>query len=151
MPGETRIYLDACTINRLTDDPSQLRVRQEAEAVNLVLSAIAAGTFEWMASTVLQYELAQNPDAAKRFDSLQLLSYAGVLFAPDTETFRRAKLLEAFGFGAFDAVHLAVAEQCDAPFLLSTDDRFCKLGARLTDSTVAIVNPTDFARKADLR
>jgi hypothetical protein len=32
-----RLYLDACCLNRLTDDQSQSRVRNEAETVERIL------------------------------------------------------------------------------------------------------------------
>lgn len=41
-----RIYLDACCLNRLTDDQTQRRVRQEAEAVEQILRRTRDGTLQ---------------------------------------------------------------------------------------------------------
>lgn len=68
-----RVYLDACAVNRLTDDQSQPRIRAESEAVQQILSLIVMGKVGWKASRTLEVELLQNPDLAKRRDSLDLL------------------------------------------------------------------------------
>jgi hypothetical protein len=57
-----RVYLDACALNRLTDDQSQARIRTESEAVQQVLSLILMGKVEWKASRTLEVELIRNPD-----------------------------------------------------------------------------------------
>ena len=38
-----RVYLDACCLNRLTDDQSQARIHNEAEAVEGVLRLVRDG------------------------------------------------------------------------------------------------------------
>jgi hypothetical protein len=45
-----KIYLDACALNRLTDDQSQSRIHTEAEAVERVLHLVRKGEAEWKAS-----------------------------------------------------------------------------------------------------
>jgi hypothetical protein len=75
-----------------------------------------------IANTVLSLELSRNRNVDKRRDSLKLLSYAGELRHPDYAAFRRAEMLEASGYGATAALHLACAEQAGADILLTTDD-----------------------------
>ena len=58
-----KIYLDACALNRLTDDQSQPRTRSEAEAVEKVLYLVWKGEAEWMASIVLEAEIRRIPTA----------------------------------------------------------------------------------------
>jgi hypothetical protein len=41
-----RVYLDACCLSRLTDDQSQARIREEAEAIERVLAGVRRGTVE---------------------------------------------------------------------------------------------------------
>ncbi len=55
------IYFDTCALNRLTDHSSQPRVRDEAESVEQILTAVAVGHLQWNASSVLRFELANNP------------------------------------------------------------------------------------------
>ena len=53
-----RIYLDGCCLNRLTDDQSQKRVREEAEAVEGFLRVVETGGATWVGSRVLEMEIA---------------------------------------------------------------------------------------------
>jgi len=146
-----RIYFDACSLNRLTDDQSQLRIRDEARAIELALGLVAIGRAEFLASTALRLELSRNPDQGRRLDSLKLLSFAPTLIRLNPAILNRARILEQAGYGAFDAVHLACAESAAADILLTTDDRFCKLAARrIGDPAIAVENPVDWLRKAGL-
>jgi hypothetical protein len=40
-----KIYLDACCVNRLTDEQSQARIRQEAEAIERILGIVREGKY----------------------------------------------------------------------------------------------------------
>ncbi len=64
-----KIYLDACALNRLTDDQSQSRVRAEAEAVERALQSVWKGEAEWKASIVLEAEIRRNPNGEGRNSS----------------------------------------------------------------------------------
>lgn len=140
-----RIYLDACALNRLTDDQSQPRIHAEAEAVEHILRLVWNQRIEWTASLALEAEIRRNPNQDKRHDALVLLSYAGLLTAPTPDTIQRALLLEAAGYGTFDALHLACAEHAQADALLTTDDRFIKQAARnLANPVVRVLNPVDW-------
>ena len=59
------------------------------------------------------------------------------------ETFRdRARELTSFGYGVFDALHLAAAESAHVDALLSTDDRFVKRATRgIGAPRVVVENP----------
>ena len=61
-----RVYLDACALNRLTDDPRQLRVRLEAEAVELFFRHVLVGKVSWIASSILEQEIRRNPNVCQR-------------------------------------------------------------------------------------
>lgn len=140
-----RIYLDACSLNRLTDDQSQSRIRAESEAVQQILSLILMGKVEWKASRALEVELLQNPDLAKRADSLDLLSYAGTLPKMSEQVLRRGRLLGTLGYGIFGALYLAHAEEMQVDALLTTDDRFVRQAARrLGNPMIRVVNPLDW-------
>ncbi len=140
-----RIYLDACALNRLTDDQSQSRIQAEAEAVEGVLLLVWNGQAEWKASIVLEAEIRRNPNAAARNDVLRLISLAGELLRPYRSSIERATTLEALGYGAFDALHLVCAEQAEVDVLLTTDDRFIKQVQRgLGKPTIRVLNPVDW-------
>ncbi len=64
--------MDACCLNRLTDDQSQGRIRNEAEAVESILRAVREGKATWVSSTALEIEFSRNPDADRRRDVVAL-------------------------------------------------------------------------------
>ncbi len=119
-----KLYLDACCLNRLTDDHSQARIAEEAEAVERILRLLRDGVIEWLSSTVLKIETSNNPDAERRQEVEVLLSLATDTIPLDDQMIQRATELEAAGYGAFDALHLSSAEAGMADVLLTTDDRF---------------------------
>ncbi len=143
-----RVYLDACCLNRLTDDQSQVRIRDEAEAVEQILRLTRTKTIEWLASDVLKAEIANNPNAERRHEVEVLLSLAAETLSLDRATVERANELESAGYGAFDALHLSVAESGSAAVFLTTDDRLIKLAARGTGSPrIRVLNPVEWLRE----
>jgi predicted nucleic acid-binding protein len=140
-----RIYLDACAISRLTDDQTQERILLEAQAVEQILDLVTAAKVRWIASSALRAELERNPDEAKRAVSLALLPFASESAESNEFTFRRASILAAQGFGSFDAIHLALAEQAQVDYLLTTDDRFLARAARTHANVLpSVMNPVDW-------
>lgn len=143
-----RIYLDACAVNRLTDDTDQPRVLAEADAMLDILRLVSEGKLEWTVSEVLSTELSQNPDEDKRQDALDLLERAGPRAPLSSTAEQRAHTLAALGYGIFDALHLACAEGANADALLTTDDRFIRKASRgLGNPAVIITNPVDWLRE----
>jgi predicted nucleic acid-binding protein len=143
-----KIYLDACALNRLMDDQSQPRVRSEADAVQDILRMVGANEIQWISSIVLQFELRKNPNVQARHDALALLSFAGDRVKPGRVVLERARTLEAIGYGAFDALHLACAEKAEVDALLTTDDRFLRQVARgLGKPRVKVRNPVNWLQE----
>ncbi len=142
------IYIDTCALNRLTDDQSQPRVRLEADAMARIFDLVAAGRLIWLASTVLQFEINRNPDPVRREDNLKLLSNATNTFAPDRTTLERATSLAADGLTYFDALHLAIAEDHGADWLITTDDRFLNLArTQLKMKRPEVINPVNWIER----
>ena len=125
-----RIYLDACALNRLLDDQQQPRIRREAEAVEEIFGLFQSKQARWIAGAVLEYEILRTPDRRKREDILALLRFSHEQPRPSSRAILRAATLEQIGYGAFDALHLAVAEDSTADVLLTTDDRFTRQANR---------------------
>ena len=143
-----RIYPDACAINRLTDDPIQVRVRMEAEAVRQVFRLIEDRRVEWVVSSILETELKRNPDMRRRLDALEMLHFADKMIYPDARIEARAISLHGFGYGRFDALHLAIAEAANADWMLTTDDRLLRQVHRgLGKPSVKTENPLDWIKE----
>jgi predicted nucleic acid-binding protein len=143
-----RIYLDACCLNRLTDDQSQARIAEEAEAVEQILRLLRAKSIEWISSAALKAETSNNPDAERKYEVEVLLLLATAFIPLDSQIIQRAKELEAAGHGAFDALHLSAAEAGNVEVLLTTADRFIKRAARAAGSPrVRVLNPVEWLRE----
>lgn len=125
-----RIYLDACCVNRPYDDQKQDRIRLQAEAILLIMQHCRNQEWEWIGSEVLNFEIEQMPNSEKKNRvKLLLSSVCYVIPLQDVER-KRGKKLEALGFHAFDALHIACAESGNVDILLTTDDKFLKKGSK---------------------
>ena len=140
-----RLYLDACCLNRLTDDQSQPRVRQEAEVVERILRLVREGRMTWVSSAVLEVEISRNPDADRRRDVEALLSFADEEVVPGPKEAARAWELQRLGFGAFDALHLACAERGAVDVFLTADDGLLRRSRRHPDVLhIRVENPVSW-------
>ena len=143
-----RIYLDACCLNRPFDDQTQDRIRLEAEAVLLILAHIEAGRLELVGSEVLDFEIEQIPDFARRSRVRLLSGLAAHSVLLTGRIVERGRHLEAIGFGAFDALHAACAESQDADALMTTDDQFLRLANRPKKALkIAVHNPLGWLKE----
>jgi predicted nucleic acid-binding protein len=106
------------------------RIREEAEAVELVLSAVRRGTVELIASEALEKEARRNPSLERRLEAEAFIALASRKVDIDDAIVRRAEGLVALGYGLFDAFHLAAAESASADVLLTADDGLIKRAAR---------------------
>ncbi len=143
-----RLYLDACCLNRLTDDQSQTRVHREAEAVEGILRLVRQGRATWVSSTVVEVEISRNPDADRRHDVAALLAFADEVVVPGSRAAQRAAFFQTLGFGAFDALHMASAEQGRAVVFLTTDDGLLRRAGRYRNELrIHVQNPVSWYGK----
>ena len=125
-----KLYMDACCLNRPFDDQSQDRIRLEAEAVLLIIQRCLDREWIWYGSEVLSYELEQIPDADRWQKVRQLAKYLQIQIKLDAGITIRAQALSEIGFAAYDALHIACAEEAEVDIFLTTDDRLIKLADR---------------------
>jgi len=146
-----RLYLDSCCLNRLTDDQSQARIRQEAEAVEAILGLVREGKATWVSSTVVEIEINRNPDADRRHEVAALLAFAEEVVVPRSRSAERAAFLQKLGFDPFDALHLACAEQGQADVFLTTDDDLIRRAGRCSkELRTRVGNPVSWYLEAVL-
>ncbi len=87
----------------------------------------------------------QNPNADKRERVRSLDSFAHKVIRTDRKVLSRGKAIQAFGFGAHDALHLACAEAARADFFLTTDDRLVRIAKRKEKELyVHVANPLNW-------
>ena len=137
-----KIYLDTCCLNRLSDRQIQERIRQETEAVNIMLSNFRTKRWRWISSSILQFEINQNPDLDQRVSLTTLLQLAHQIIFVGGEEISRGEELEGLGFKELDALHIACAESSNADILLTTDDRMLRRAKRYrAQLRVRVENP----------
>jgi len=125
-----RIYIDACCLNRLTDDQNRPRIPEEAGAVERILKLVRAGTVQWISSDALGDEIDRNPDLERKLGNVALLAFTSEIIEENDQIARRAEALHRLGCGLFDALHLACAEAARVDVLLTTDGSFIRKASR---------------------
>jgi predicted nucleic acid-binding protein len=73
-----------------------------------------------------QFENDRNPREDRRLAAALWLQKAGVSVELSQAVDEGARLLTGLGFGPLDALHLAFAEQAEARWFVTTDDRLLR-------------------------
>lgn len=142
-----KIYLDNCCFNRPFDDPSQLRIRLEAEAKLKIQEEIRAGQYRLIWSYILDYENHRNP-VRERKEQVALWRTHAWLDVPESqEILVIARSMHALGFKKLDSLHIACAIGGEADFFLTTDDGILKKTS-LTKKLI-ITDPIRFVKEMD--
>ena len=128
--GMRRVYLDVCCLNRPFDTQAQDRLRLEAEAVLLILKHCEAGEWQWVTSAVVSHEVDAIPNQDRRQRLQEILKRAGLFVPLSDTTVERGEALKGMGLKAYDALHVACAEQAQVDVFLTTDDRLCRVATR---------------------
>jgi predicted nucleic acid-binding protein len=145
-----RVYLDVCALCRPFDDQSQIRIRLETEAVQLILSHVRTGNLSLVVSPVHDAEIAPIDDLAERTHLQVMLQQIGQRVSLDlSQTRQRAEALVQQGLGPADAAHLACAEQAGADFV-TCDDRLIRQCRRVKPG-IWFGTPIAFCDQEDLR
>ena len=91
---------------------------------------------------MLAFEIQQTLDTERRDQVLLIASGVHQHITISPEAITRAKQLEKVGFGGYDALHLACAEQAGCDVFLTTDDKVIKLAERQpAQIKVQVLNP----------
>ncbi|MEQ8192579.1 MAG: PIN domain-containing protein [Candidatus Eremiobacterota bacterium] len=143
-----KIYLDTCCLNRPFDVQTHDKIRLEAEAIILILYHLESFDWEWISSDVIDYEINQTTDLQKRFRLNLISKYAHKVISLEKEILEIAKKLETNGFQAYDALHIACAEQGGCQVFLTTDEKLVKLGNRFSrELGFKVCNPLDWLKE----
>jgi predicted nucleic acid-binding protein len=136
------IYLDVCCYNRPFDDQSQDRIRLESEAVLTILFGCEMGKWQMHGSEVIDFEVSLIPDAERKKRVSAFIVLACDKIKLDNEIKLRARKLVEIGFKAYDALHLACAENGGAKVFLTTDDKLLNRAKRNSGALkVKVENP----------
>ncbi len=142
-------YLDLCCLNRPFDEQHQPRVRLEAEAVLGLIHLAILGELRWVTSDALELESSRNSDADRRTEVDMLMGTATSRVTVGPQETQRSRELQALGFKAFDALHIACAERASVEALLTTDERLWRRAQREAGKlAVRVENPAKWFPEA---
>ena len=146
-----KVYLDVCSWYRPFDDQSQIRIRMEAEAVQIILEMSDLGQIQIFISDIILYENSGTKDLVKMQKVKELFKSCKDYIPYDQDIQKMAFELSKDGFTPLDALHLASAETGGVDYLITTDDKFQKKYDQLRDRVnVKVVNPIDFVKGIDI-
>lgn len=135
------IYLDTSVYNRPFDDLSQPRIWLEALAFAVILQMREASRVELVNSDVLEYENSRNPFLHRKTWVSFYLGLATKYQQLGESIRKRAQALGSQGLGPVDALHLACAEESNAEYFITCDDRIIK---RYQGEALKVMNPVGF-------
>jgi predicted nucleic acid-binding protein len=153
--GETalatkRVYLDVCALCRPFDEQTQMRIRLETDAIQLILSHIRSGRLTLIVSPAHEVEIMAIEDLAEQEHLISTLQQISRCFTFNLEQTRiRAEQLVQLGLGPADAAHLAFAEAAQANFV-TCDDRLLRRCRRVRPG-IWVGGPVAFCEKERLR
>lgn len=135
-----KIYMDNCCLNRPFDNQANLRVHLEAEAIKTIITLIEQRKFSLISSKILQFEIGKLGDEFRKKELMLMESLATEVVQINPQIAARAKSFEQLGVQAFDALHLACAEN-HADVFLTVDDKFLKKASEIKALKIALYSP----------
>ncbi|MCL2350062.1 MAG: hypothetical protein FWC67_01150 [Defluviitaleaceae bacterium] len=141
-----RVYLDVCAYSRLFDDLSQERIRLEAEVITTILQLCKDGLWTLVGSDVINSEIGKIKDLDKRKKAIEYCGLAKIDCATSDKTIKRAIHLQDIGFGVFDSMHIALAEEARVDALITTDDKMISLAGR-ANLCLKVINPLKWVKE----
>lgn len=145
-----KIYLDTCCLSRPFNDQTQVRIRRETEAIQIILKNFITGDWYWIASRALAFEIDNNRDLGQRLEMRSQMANAYINVSIGEKERTRSRDFEKIGFKRLDALHLACAESGNADVFLTTDDRLLRRARRLSSKLhVRVENPYEWLQTGD--
>jgi len=136
-----RIYLDTCCFNRPYDLQNQASIVMEGEAILTIIGKCSENNnWFFFGSDVLEDEMDNIIDPIKKQKVLGLYSSTEEHIELNNDIIKRALNLQSFGFGSYDALHLASAENAGADVFLTTDKKLINQ-AKKVGLSVDVSNP----------
>ena len=141
-----KVYLDMCVYNRPFDDQSDLRVKLETVACQIIFDRLQKGEVDLVWSFMLEFENELNPFTERKHEIVLLSRLAGHIVEPHRDILTNAEEVEKSGIKGNDAVHLACGLFSNCHYFVTCDDRVIRRSASL-DLGMVVCSPLEFIRK----
>lgn len=107
-----------------------------------IIERLDLGEWTWVTSDLVELEVGRIADDELREELHQFAPSTGSAVAIGEAVRRRGREIEALGFHAADALHLACAEAGEADIFLTTDDQVLRRATRVSEQLhVRVENP----------
>jgi predicted nucleic acid-binding protein len=144
-----KIYLDTCSLQRPLDSKTHIRTVLEADAVLGIIDLCESGKVRLVSSEVLTFETERTPSPIRRQYARQVLAMAKVSVEVTNQVSERATEFLEFGLKPLDALHLACAEQGQADYLCTCDDRFLRNARAIPSMKTTIISPIELIKELE--
>lgn len=148
------IYFDMNIYNRIFDDQSQVRIRFESMAINILFELVEKGNYILAWSFILEYENNKNPFIDRKLHIKSVATLCKETIQPNNTIRSIANgIVEQSNIQNKDALHLASAVYNNCSYFITCDDKFIKTVRRNRDvlknviGEIKLYNPIDFLRK----
>ena len=140
--------------NRVFDDQTQMRIRFESMAIDILFELVEKKKYELVWSFILEYENSRNPFIERKLNIKSISSLCNKVIEPNDRIKEIAKdIVKKSNTKNKDALHLASAAYGGCKYFITCDDKLIKTVERNKDNLTDIIkniqlyNPIDFLRK----
>ncbi|MDD3227272.1 MAG: twitching motility protein PilT [Tissierellia bacterium] len=148
------MYFDMNIYNRIFDDQTQIRIKFESMAIDILFELIEQKKYDLMWSFMLEYENSRNPFIERKLHINFISSLCKETIKPDHKIKIISKdIVKYSNTKDKDALHLASAVHGNCEYFITCDDKFIKTietnRDRLNEiiKNIKLYNPIDFLRK----
>lgn len=149
-----RLYFDMNIYNRIFDDQSQVRIRFESMAIDMLFELVENRNYKLAWSFILEYENSKNPFIDRRVHIESASNLAKIIIRPNNKIKLIARnVVKNSNSKDKDALHLASAIYGDCDYFITCDDKFINTIDKNRDvledmiGKIKLYNPIDFLRK----
>lgn len=149
-----KIYFDMNIYNRIFDDQTQMRIRFESMAIDILFELVEKEKYELMWSFILEYENSRNPFMERKLNIKSISTLCKETIKPNDNIKLIAKdIVKNSNTKDKDALHLASAVNGECKYFITCDDKFIKTVEKNRESlkdtiqNIKLYNPIDFLRK----
>ena len=144
-----RVYLDNCVLNRPFDEPSQVRITDEADAKMVIQRAISQDRVELAISFMLLNGNGRGPNTVARNHNRDFMMGHHKVCVGTDELEDIAPLIGEImsdGIKMADATHIACAIHSGCDYFVTTDDRLL----RSKDPRIRVRTPVEMVCEAEV-